>query len=399
MITLLQGIRVLDLTTILSGPYATRFLGDLGAEVIKVEPPGGDLLRQADGGRSRGMGAAYLNCNRNKRSIVIDLKHAACGEILYRLARTADVFVHNMRPKSAQKLGIGYDELRRIKADIVYCYACGFGQGGRMQDNPAYDDIVQAVSGLAFLNAQSREEPRYLPNVICDKIAGLHLAIGILAGVLSRNRTGDSVCIEAPMFESMVSFLFVELLGGRTFDPPLGGIGYHRLNSPFRKPFRTRDGFLSILPYSTGQWQRFLRLVGRAELAEDESVCDSTQRSQNIDSLYRLIADVAPGRTTAEWHKALAELDIPCADVNTPEDLLRNPHLLDVGLFQALDHPSEGRLQSVRAPLRVTGATTEADHPAPGLGTNGAQILREAGFTEAEIAGTVETGAVQLFES
>ena len=399
MIDLLQGIRVLDLTTILSGPYATRFLGDLGAEVLKVEPPGGDLLRYADGGRSRGMGAAYINCNRNKRSIVIDLKQADGTAVLHRLVPSADVFVHNMRPQSAQKLGIGYDQLRRVKSDIVYSYACGFGQGGRMESAPAYDDIVQAVSGLAFLNASSPDEPRYLPNVVCDKIAGLHLAIAILAGILSRNRTGRGVCIEAPMFESMVSFLFVELLGGKSFEPPVGEFGYHRLSSPFRKPFRTRDGFLSILPYSTGQWQRFLRLVDRDELAEDERVCDSNRRSQNIDSLYRLIADVAPGRTTAEWRRVLGEQDIPCADVNRPEDLLDDPHLRDVELFGAYDHPTEGRLLGVRNPLQVNGAKTTPDRPAPTPGGDGADILREAGLSEPEIARLAETGAVQLNNS
>lgn len=385
----------MDLTTVLLGPYATQMLGDLGADVIKVEPPEGDLVRYADEGRSDGMSAMYLNCNRNKRSVVLDLKQAGGLRALGRLVESADVFVHNMRPKTARKLGIGWDDIKKIKSDIVYCYACGFGQGGRMADEPAYDDIVQALSGLAFLNTGPEGEPRYLANTIGDKISGLHLAIAMLAGLASRKRNGAGVCIETPMFESMVSFLFVELLAGKSFDPPLGPTGYRRLTTPFRRPFRTRDGYVSILPYSTAHWRRFLCLIGRADLAEDENVTRPSLRSRNIDSLYRLISEAAPERTTGEWLRVLREQEVPCAEVNRAEALLDHPHLVDVGFFQRLEHPREGPLLSIRSPFGVDEAENRPDRLAPALGGDGDVILREAGYTDADIDALASTGALR----
>lgn len=394
MINLLRGLRIVDLTTIVLGPYATRFLGDFGADVIKIEPPDGDLFRVADAGRSAGMGAAFINCNRNKRSIALDLKNPAGLAALHRLVGTADVLVHNMRRRSAESLGVDYERMKQIREDIVYCYAGGFGRGGSMENEPAYDDSVQALSGLAFMNANEKGEPRYLPTVVCDKVAGLHLAIAILAGVASRQRTGQGVCIEAPMFESMVSFLLAEHLAGETFDPPTGNIGYERLTAPFRKPFRAKDGYVSIIPYSNGQWGRFLKLIGREDLAESETVCNPSERSRNINKLYELVADAAPTRTTEEWMTLLRKHDIPCSTVSRPEDLLSNPHLLDVGMFEYCDHPTERRIRTVRSPFRAGAVSPQPDRPAPNLGHDGAEILREAGFSSAEIDDAVCSGAM-----
>lgn len=396
MFDLLKGIKVIDLTTILLGPYATQLLGDLGADVIKVEPPDGDLLRYADAGRSRGMGAAYLNCNRNKRSIVLDLTKEVGRKSLHRMVESADVLVHNMRSRSADKLGIAYESVRAIRGDIIYCYASGFGQRGRLADEPAYDDIVQALSGLAFINAGNGDEPRYVPNTVCDKIGGLHLALSVLAGLLARSRTKKGMCIETPMFESVVSFLFVELLAGKTFEPAISGIGYHRLMTPFRRPFRTHDGYVSILPYTTAQWQRFLRLIGHDDLVDDGRITDATHRSRNIEWLYQLIAEVAPTRTTAEWSNELRRNDIPCAEVNRAEDVLTNAHLADVDLFRSTDHPSEGDLRSIRSPFTIAPGGVGEDRPAPALGSDGADILREAGFSEEEIERLARSGGVHL---
>jgi crotonobetainyl-CoA:carnitine CoA-transferase CaiB-like acyl-CoA transferase len=396
MFDLLRGMKVVDLTSILLGPYATQLLGDFGADIVKVEPPNGDLFRSARPGHSEKMGAGFLNCNRNKRSIVIDLTRPEGVSALHRLVSTADVLVHNLRPKTARKLGVEYERIRQVKKDIIYCHASGFGGDGALAGQAAYDDTVQAASGLAAINSVAEGEPRYLPTVICDKVGGLHLALAILAGMASRERNGRGVCIEVPMFESMVSLLLLELLSGETFSPALGKTGYDRLSSPFRRPFKTRDGFISIIPYSGEQWSRFLSLIGRHDLVGDGRVTDPMRRSASIDMLYKLVADVAVTRTTDEWLQLLQEHDIPCAHVNRVEDLLDHPHLQDVGMFRYLDHPTEGKLRSVRTPFNIHNATVAADRPAPNLGEDGRTVLRDAGFTETEIEKVVTSGAVRL---
>ena len=391
---LLAGIRIVDLTTVVLGPYATQMLADLGAEVIKVEPIGGDVFRAARPGHSPDMGAGYLGCNRNKRSIALDLRKAEAQAVLHRLVAGCDVVVHNMRAKSADKLGIGFDQLKAVKSDLIYCFAAGFGVAGRDRDEPAYDDSIQAASGFAALNADASGAPRFAPTLIADKVAGLHLVIAVLAGLASRNRVGEAVCIEAPMFESIVSFLLVEHLGGLSFDPPLGPAGYTRLLSPWRKPYATADGWIAIIPYTGVHWQRFLRLIGRDELADDRIVTDPVQRSRSIDRLYALIEEAAPARTTADWLDVLREHDIPCAPVNRIEDLLANPQLGDVGMFRRMQHPSEGELVALRSPFSVDGEGGGDDVPAPRLGEHSRPILAELGYAESEVGALIGAGAV-----
>jgi crotonobetainyl-CoA:carnitine CoA-transferase CaiB-like acyl-CoA transferase len=368
MYQLLKGIRVLDLTTIVLGPYAGQMLGDLGAEVIKIEPPGGDLFRAVRPGRSPRMGAGYLNLNRNKKSVVIDLKTAAGQAAFRKLAGNADVLIHNMRVKSAAKLGLDYETVKGINPEIVYCLAPGFGQGGRNADKPAYDDIIQVASGLAALNADADGAPRFLSTIVCDKVGGLHLTVAALAGIAHKERTGKGCKIEAPMFESMVSFLMTEQLSGMSFEPPLGSTGYERLMSPDRRPFPTRDGYLGVLPYSGAHWSRFLKFIGRDDLASADWVQDPVRRSERVGELYGVVAEAMATKTTAEWLAALKELDIPCAPVNELGDLIEEGHATDVGLFVEFDHPSEGRLRGVRTPFTVTGVEEAPDLPAPELG-------------------------------
>lgn len=385
MLDLLRGLRILDLTTVVLGPYATQMLGDLGAEIIKVEPPGGDVFRAVRPGRSENLGAGFLGCNRNKQSITLDLGTAQGQEAFKRLVGTVDVVVHNMRPRSAEKLGVDFEACRARNPSIVYCYASGFGQEGPFANEPAYDDTIQAISGLAYLNAGADGVPRFLRTILADKVGGLHLVIAVLAAVAAQRRTGEAVCIEAPMFESLVSFLMVEQLGGMSFDPPLGGTGYERLASPNRKPFETRDGYISILPYTAAHWVRFLQLVGRTDLTEDPRVLNSVDRSRNIDMLYGVIEAAAPLHTTDAWLSLLRERDIPCARVNRLDDLFENEHLRAVGMFRQVDHPTEGPVMTVRSPFRAVGATEVADRPAPVPGGDGRQILQSAGFDETEI--------------
>jgi crotonobetainyl-CoA:carnitine CoA-transferase CaiB-like acyl-CoA transferase len=384
MYELLNGIRIVDLTTTYLGPYATQFLGDMGADVIKVEPLEGDVGRSPRPSRAPDMGAGFLNTNRNKRSIAVDLRAPEGRELVGRLIAGADALVHNMRPQAAAKLGLAYEDARRINAQIVYCYAPGFGQNGPYAQEPAYDDIIQAMSGLAQLNADSTGAPRFLPSIIADKVVGLHLAFAVTSGLVRRLKTAEGCAIEAPMFESMVAFLLVEHLAGRTFAPPLGTAGYERMLAKNRRPYQTRDGYIAIMPYTTQQWTRFLECVGRSDLLAADWVKDPVKRSANVDALYQIIADSAPAHTTAQWLTLLNERDIPCGKVNALDDLFGEPHLAAASLFEEIAHPSEGALTSVRSPFRVTGLDRKPDRPAPRVGEQTPAILKEAGYDEAE---------------
>lgn len=365
MYNLLQGVRILDLTSVVLGPYATQFMGDFGADVIKVEPPGGDLFRYAGPSRSHGMGAGFLNFNRNKRSVVLDLKAATDRERFEALLKDADVLVHNMRPDAAERLGLSPETVAEKYPRVVYCVSSGFGRNGRNVDQPAYDDIIQAAAGVAHLNADQNGAPRFLPNIICDKVAGMHLAVAILAGVAHQAKTGSGCFIEAPMFESVVSFLMAEQLAGETFVPARGTLGYDRLMSPNRRPFPTKDGYLAVLPYNSRHWHDFLTFIGEGELAQADWVHDSARRSEEIGTLYDLVAEVMPTRETAEWLSILAELDIPCSTINSFHDLLEHGHLADVGMFPNVDHATEGSLRAIRSPFWVRGVDAEPDVPAP----------------------------------
>lgn len=394
MYNLLHGLRVIDLTTVVLGPYATQTLGDLGADVLKVETLEGDIWRAVRPGHSEDMGAGFINTNRNKKSIAVDLKTPEGREILQSLIRDADVLVHNMRPKSADKLGLSYEGLKELNPNLIYCFAAGFGKDGPYADAPAYDDIVQAMSGLSYINANDDGEPRFVNSIVCDKIGALHLVIAVLSGVAHRDKTGSGCAIEAPMFESMVSFLMVEQLSGRTFDPPLGGMSYDRLTSPHRKPHRTKDGFVCMLPYNSTHWTRFLELIGRSEIAQEDWVQDPVKRSLNIDRLYQIIAEVSPQRTTDEWLDALRERDIPCAPAKKLDELLDDPHLTEVGFFQEHTHPDEGRLRTARSPFVVTGAGKQEDRPTPRLGGNTRAVLQDLGYDDKTIQDLIDRRVV-----
>jgi crotonobetainyl-CoA:carnitine CoA-transferase CaiB-like acyl-CoA transferase len=371
---LLTGIRIIDLTSVVLGPYATQMLGDLGAEVIKVEAPGGDIMRAQGHARHTGMGPQYLNLNRNKRSVVLDLKKAEEREALLRLVEGADVFIHNLRPAAIQKLGLGYAVASARNPRLVYCATWGFIESGPYGNLPAYDDVVQGASGIAALNAVGGE-PRHVPTLLADKVTGLHAVIAILAALLHRGETGKGQYVEVPMFECLVAFLMAEHLSGATFDPPMAPPGYARILSPFRRPFKAKDGYIAVLPYTTDHWTRFLRHIGRDDLARDEAVLDTHRRSQSADWLYGLIAEVAPSRTCAEWFAELKALEIPCMPVRSLSDLLVDEHLNAVSLFKRFTHPTEGSLLAVEHPVRFTGVDAVADRPAPTLGQDTDDVL------------------------
>ncbi len=388
MFQLLKGLKIIDLTTIVLGPYATQLLADLGAEVIKIESLDGDVFRAVRPGRRDDLGVAFMNFNRNKRSLTLDLKHPRGQEILHALVRDSDALVHNMRARSATKLGASYDTLKKVNPSLVYCYSPGFGSLGPDADAPAYDDIIQSRSGLTDLNANSEGAPQFLRTIAADKVVGLHLALAVASGLIQKERTGKGVCIEAPMLESMVSFLLSEHLAGKTLVPSEGDLGYDRMMTPNRKPHKTKDGYLVILPYSTRHWIRFFQLCELEDWATANKVVDPVLRSEHIDELYGKISELAPSKTTAEWLKVLAEQDIPCADVNSLDDIMTDEHLVAAQMFHQDTDPRIGDYLEIRPPFQVDGKLAHEETPnraAPGLGENNDDILSELGYSAEDI--------------
>ena len=383
----LAGIRIIDITTIFLGPYATQMLGDMGADVIKIEaPPKGDSTRWLGRARNPGMSGPFLNLNRNKRSLALDLKQDAAGGVLARLVATADVLVHNMRSAAMMRLGFGYDAVAAIKPDIVYCAAQGYGASGPYRDRPAYDDALQVESGFAKLFESTAGEPLLAPTIMVDKMVGVMAAQAIALALFHRERTGQGQLVEVPMFETLASFLMVEHIYEHAFDPPLGPAGYKRVITPARKPYRTKDGHACILPYTDRQWRSFFAMAGRPELADDPRFADYQTRNEHVETLYGLIAEVAPERTTAEWLALCAEAEIPVAPANEIGDLFDDEHLRAVGFFERHDHPSEGATVLTRPPIDMSKSPPSIRRAAPRFGQHGGEILGELGYDDDQIA-------------
>ena len=391
----LDGIRVIDVTTVLLGPYGTQMLGDLGADVIKVEaPPTGDIARNMGTVRHVGMGGIYLNANRNKRSIALDLKQESAKEALRKLIPTADVFVHIMRPQAIARLGFDYDGVKAVKSDVVYVGAYGFGQDGPYKAKPAYDDAIQASSGLASLFRRQDGKARYVPAAVADKICGLTLSQAVLAALLHKERTGEGQFVEVPMLETLVSFNMVEHLNGVAYVPPIGKLGYQRVVTPSRRPFETKDGFACILPYSDKHWLNFFTAVGRPELMEDPRFSSYRARILSVDDLYGFVGEVTPTKTTAEWVAICEEGEIPCMPVTDVEDLMDDEHLKAVGMFERHHHPTEGETVLVRPPVLYEKSPASIRTHAPRYGEHGQAVLREIGYGESEIEALIEAGAL-----
>jgi crotonobetainyl-CoA:carnitine CoA-transferase CaiB-like acyl-CoA transferase len=393
----LTGIRVIDLTSVVFGPYATQTLGDMGADVIKVEPPEGDIMRSAFPARNPGMSGVFLTSNRNKRSVVLNLRKPDAYDAVLRLIKTADVFVHSMRPAAIEKLGLAYDKIAAVNPNIVYASAWGFRSTGPYADRPAYDDVIQGISGTADLpRRRGADRPDFAPMVMADKVAGLHAISAITMALFHRERTGEGQQVEVPMFETVTSFNFVEHLSGSAFVPPLAAPGYVRVMEPNRKPHRTSDGYMVVLPYNDKQCRGFFKAAGRPELADDERFATASVRARNVDKFYSLISELIATRTTAEWLPLLKEADVPAIQVNTLEDVLTDEHLMETGFIKEYDHPTEGRIRTTGIPLyfdKTPGSVTRLMPPL--LGENTREVLAESGFAEAEIAALLESGAAR----
>ena len=388
----LAGMRIVDLTTILLGPVATQMLGDLGADVIKVESPGGDAVRGAGPPPVEdGMGAIFLTNNRNKRAVVIDLKDPRGLEAMMRLIVSADAFVHNMRPQAIDKLGLDYPAMSARNASIVYCGAYGFRRSGPYGHKPAYDDMIQAVSGLAALQAVDGE-PRYVTSVIADKVTGLHVAVAVLAALVHRALTGEGQCIEVPMFETLVGFNMFEHLYGKTYEPPRGSMGYPRALSPDRRPYRTRDGWIGALPYTDRQWAALFEIANRPDLAADPRFKTLPSRLAHIDEVYATLGELLAERTTAEWLDALDAANVPSMPVNQPDDLVDDPHLAATGFWQKVEHPDLGTLRLPGIPAQFSKTPGAIRRAPPALGEHSVEILTEIGYGREEVDTLIEAG-------
>ncbi len=374
----LTGIRVIDLTSVVMGPYATQILGDQGADVIKIEPPEGDVFRYVTPFRHEGMSAAFLNLNRNKRSLALDLKQADDKQIMLDLLKSADVFVTTVRPQALRKLGLDYESLRELNPRLIYCGAYGFSEAGPYAGRPAFDDIIQAMSGLAELQGRTHPDgPQYVSTIFADKTVGFTVAYAVAMALYERERSGLGQAIEVPMFETMASFTMVEHLAGETYCPPVGGTGYERILSEHRRPYRTKDGFIGLLPYTTKQWQSFFAVADKPEMMNDPRVTDPTMRGQHIGELYQMLTVLIAERTTAEWVTALRAVDVPITPVLSPDDLLHDEHLQAIHFFAHEQHPSEGEIRTIGIPVHFSRTPGELRRHAPQLDEHREEILRE----------------------
>ena len=381
----LAGLRVIDITTVMLGPYATQILGDYGADVIKVEAPEGDSTRTTGPSPEAGMAATFLGANRSKRSIVLDLKQPAGRDALLTLLAGADVLVCSVRPQKMRALGLAPEFLRERNPRLIVVGIHGFGEGGPYAGRPAYDDIIQGLCGLAALGELQGDEPAYVPTVIADKTCALFAVQAVLMAVAGRATSGQGSYVEVPMFECMVNFTLVEHSYGAMFRPPLSEPGYVRLLTRWRKPYRTRDGYVCVVPYSTAHWERFFKEAGCPALMGDARFATLAERTRNIDVLYSELARCLALRTTAEWLATCERLDVPAAPMHRLSDLEADPHLAATGFFHTLEDPGLGRVVLPRAPLRFDGATAASGVP-PRLGQHTVDVLQEAGVPPQTIA-------------
>ena len=392
----LSGLKVLELTSVVLGPWAAQTMADMGADVIKIEAPFGDSNRQLGASRNPGMAALYLSNNRNKRSLVLDLKQESARDALLTIVKDCDVFLHNNRPQVMTKLRLEYEDIKSVNENIIYCGTYGYSKDGPYGEKGALEDAIQAASGIAALNELVLGEPRYLPTVVADKTTAITVVYSILAALFHRERTGVGQEIEVPMFETMVSFVMAEHIWGEVFEPKMGEAGYTRLMSHHRKPYKTKDGYIAVLPYMNNHWQTFCEKAEREDLIEDERFKDLSSRVKNIDDTYSETGKILATKTTQEWLDIFAETKVPVIVVNSLEDLFHDPHLEAVDFWQSYEHPTEGQLKMPGFPSKFSKTPASIRKHAPKLGEHSKEILAEAGIDEETINKMVDSKATLI---
>jgi crotonobetainyl-CoA:carnitine CoA-transferase CaiB-like acyl-CoA transferase len=373
----LAGVRVIDLTGMVMGPYCTQIMADMGADVIKIEPPEGDGTRYISVGPAPGMGGVFVNVNRGKRSVVLDLRADAGKAGLRALIKSADVFIHSMRFKAIAKLGFGYEDVAAINPAIIYTNCYGYSRRGPEGEQPAYDDTIQAECGLPAVQQMLTGEANYVGTIMADKVTGLTALYATMMALFHRERTGEGQEVEVCMFETMASFMLVEHANGALFSPPLGPAHYPRAVAPNRRPYRTRDGYVSALIYNDKHWSLFVDAVKPAWASAE--LATLAQRARQIDAVYGLLAETFLERSTREWLDLFRELGIPAAALRTPDELFDNPHLNAVGFFETVDSP-HGPIRFPGVPTWFSRTQGRVAGPAPVLGAHTREVLEELGL-------------------
>ena len=392
----LDGVRILDLTTVVMGPYATQILADFGADVIKVESPEGDVMRHNAPMRNKGMGHIFMNANRNKRSVVLDLKTDGGRAACLAIAKDADVLVYNIRPQAMARLKLSYDEVREVNPRLIYVGAFGYSQRGPYAAKAAYDDLIQGAVGLPWLSRQAgAESPRYVPATIADRSVGLHVVNVVCAALYRREKSGKGQRVDVPMFESMLQTVMGEHMGGYTYEPQLGDPGYARMLAKERRPYETKDGHVCVLIYNDKQWRAFFDLIGRPDLLSDPRFATQEARSRDFEGAYALVAAEMAKRSTAEWIAALEKADVPVQRMNSLADVVNDPHLAAIGYFRSIEHPTEGRIRTTAVPSEWSESAPEYRRHAPRLGEHTREVLREAGLQDGAIEQLIASGAAR----
>jgi crotonobetainyl-CoA:carnitine CoA-transferase CaiB-like acyl-CoA transferase len=391
----LAGVKILDMTSVIMGPYATQLLASMGAEVTKIETPDGDNMRHVGPMRNPGMGHIFLHANQGKRSIVLDLKRPEAQEAVLRLVEQADVLITNVRPKALARLGFDYDAVKMRNAKIIHVSCCGFGQDGPYAGKAAYDDLIQGATGVPWLMQRyGAKDPCYAPTTLADRVTGLHAVYAVTGALFARERTGVGQAVVVPMFEAMAQFVLADHMAGLTFDPPAGDAGYARLLTSHRRPYKTRDGYLCVLIYNDKHWRNFFEAIGDADrFTHDQRFSTHGNRAAHIDEVYAEVGRLMLERTVAEWEALLDAADIPNMPMNSPQDLLDDVHLQTVGLIRGSVHPTEGRLHTIGNPTTWSSTPLNAEaEPAPHLGQHSVEVLLEAGYSAADIDRMIADG-------